>query len=61
VLQSEVQLLCPYCGERVSVLVDHSVPEQTYVEDCEVCCRPMLVTCTVDGDLARVDARRGDE
>lgn len=32
---------CPYCWEPISVLLDLSVSEQTYVEDCEVCCRPL--------------------
>ena len=32
---------CPHCWEPVSVLVDTSVPSQTYVEDCEVCCNPI--------------------
>ena len=37
---------CPHCWERIVVSVDTSVPEQQYVEDCSVCCRPMVVTCT---------------
>ena len=32
---------CPYCWESISILVDTSIPSQTYVEDCEVCCNPM--------------------
>ncbi|MUP47531.1 CPXCG motif-containing cysteine-rich protein [Gramella sp. BOM4] len=32
---------CPYCWEEISVLLDPSVSRQTYVEDCEVCCRPI--------------------
>ena len=39
---------CPYCGERISMLVDTSVG-QTYIEDCEVCCRPIEVRYTVEG------------
>jgi hypothetical protein len=35
---------CPYCWENVSMLLDPSVYEQTYVEDCEVCCNPIQVT-----------------
>lgn len=38
-ISSEVQ--CPYCGEYFEVLVDGSVPHQKYIEDCEVCCRPI--------------------
>jgi len=32
---------CPYCWEEVSVLLDPSIRRQTYIEDCEVCCRPI--------------------
>lgn len=33
--------MCPYCWEEISVLLDPSVRQQTYIEDCEVCCRPI--------------------
>ncbi|MDF1692192.1 MAG: CPXCG motif-containing cysteine-rich protein [Zhongshania sp.] len=46
---------CPYCGERVELLVDSSEGEQQYTEDCEVCCRPMVVSVAIDEDeLPRV-------
>jgi hypothetical protein len=32
------------------VLVDGSLPQQTYVEDCEVCCRPIVLDVSVDAD-----------
>jgi len=34
---------CPYCWEEISMLFDTSVEEQTYIEDCEVCCNPIEV------------------
>jgi hypothetical protein len=47
---------CPYCWERIGVAVDTSVPEQQYVEDCSVCCRPIVVTCTAaDGHVIGID------
>lgn len=34
------------------MLIDYSVPNQTYVEDCEVCCNPIQITATIsDGQL----------
>jgi hypothetical protein len=39
---------CPYCWATVSVVIDPSVPSQTYVEDCEVCCHPMEIRYVVD-------------
>lgn len=49
-LLQESAVHCPYCGESITLLVDGSVDEQHYVEDCEVCCRPMEVTVRVSGD-----------
>jgi Cysteine-rich CPXCG len=39
---------CPYCGEPIELVIDDSVPEQRYVEDCSVCCRPIEVHVIVD-------------
>lgn len=47
-LQEEVSSECPYCGESITLLVDCSEPQQQYIEDCEVCCRPINVTVIVD-------------
>jgi hypothetical protein len=46
----EHSAVCPYCGEPIELLVDCSVPQQRYVEDCQVCCRPMNVDVWVDAD-----------
>ncbi|ASV30693.1 CPXCG motif-containing cysteine-rich protein [Maribacter cobaltidurans] len=35
---------CPYCWEEVSMLMDSSITDQTYIEDCEVCCNPIEIT-----------------
>lgn len=39
---------CPYCWEILEILVDPSVPEQSYVEDCQVCCQPILMDVAFD-------------
>lgn len=44
------QIDCPYCGESIELLVDDSAGDQQYIEDCQVCCRPIVVTVVVDGD-----------
>lgn len=50
---------CPYCWESISMLLDLSVREQTYVEDCEVCCRPIRIHYAAKrGALADFDAAR---
>jgi len=53
---------CPYCGEPITVLVDASCGDQSYIEDCEVCCQPMIVNVAVDeAGEAGVSLRREDE
>ncbi|WP_082050796.1 CPXCG motif-containing cysteine-rich protein [Neotamlana sedimentorum] len=34
---------CPYCWETISMLLDYSVNQQKYIEDCEVCCNPIQI------------------
>ena len=46
--ENERYFACPYCGETISMLLDLSVGEQNYVEDCEVCCRPIEIYFTVN-------------
>ncbi|MBT3183455.1 MAG: CPXCG motif-containing cysteine-rich protein [Nitrospina sp.] len=41
---------CPHCGETISVLVDLSISNQEYIEDCEVCCRPIEISYAVGAD-----------
>lgn len=51
---------CPYCGERLEVLIDPSVVEQDYIEDCQVCCRPINFFVSLDEEGV-VDVRVGHE
>lgn len=48
-LEEEHNFSCPFCWQTISILVDLSVPEQDMIQDCEVCCRPMRIVCTVEG------------
>jgi len=53
---------CPYCWETIEVVVDCSVDEQEYTEDCRVCCRPMIISVYIDdGQLQGIDARSEDD
>ncbi len=46
IVESVVQ--CPYCWERFTLLVDASITQQEYIEDCEICCRPIDFEIAVD-------------
>ena len=41
---------CPYCWQQISMVLDTSAGDQTYIEDCEVCCKPIEVHYTVSGE-----------
>ena len=42
---------CAFCGETNDVIVDASAGRrQAFTEDCTVCCRPNLISLTVDDD-----------
>lgn len=41
-------IACPYCGETIEIAVDVSAGSQTYTEDCQVCCRPIVMRLVVD-------------
>ncbi|NQZ59236.1 MAG: CPXCG motif-containing cysteine-rich protein [Lentisphaeraceae bacterium] len=59
---SEMDIQCPYCGEYIAVEIDCSVESQSYIEDCQVCCRPINFSVLVDEDgLAHVRVTNENE
>lgn len=49
----EKYIECPYCGETINILIDSSDLDQQYIEDCQVCCKPItfLVSENLNGDM----------
>ena len=37
----ESSIYCPYCGESIEVLLNPEDGGADYIEDCQVCCRPI--------------------
>ena len=61
-LQEPVETVCPYCGEAIQLLIDCSIPEQEYIEDCQVCCRPIQILASVDSEgIPSITTRSEDE
>ncbi len=54
---------CPYCGETFETSIDASGGDQEYIEDCQVCCRPIVFRLHTDaaGNLLDVETRRDDD
>lgn len=50
-LESDATYACPSCSEINAVGVDPTAGRrQTLVEDCPVCCRPLVFAIVVDAD-----------
>lgn len=52
---------CPYCGEPIELRVDDSAGDQDYIEDCQVCCRPIEVAVRIGCDGAIEVRARADD
>ena len=55
---------CPWCGSPTEVTLDCSAGSQTFVEDCMVCCAPIVVRLDCDlvtGALTGLSAVRENE
>ena len=50
---------CPYCAEPIEIYVEPDV-RGSFVQDCEVCCNPWVVSVIGRGDDRHLDVRRGD-
>ena len=50
---TEKSIDCPYCGETIRVLIEPSDMDQQYIEDCQVCCRPINFSVyeNMNGDI----------
>ena len=53
----EQSFTCPYCWQEISMILDLSSGDQSYIEDCEVCCRPLRISfSSYDGELESFSA-----
>ena len=54
---------CPYCGETFETEIDVSGGNQEYIEDCYVCCRPIVFRIEVgaDGELTGLETHRDND
>ena len=54
---------CPHCGETFETEIDTSGGSQEYVEDCYVCCKPIIFRIDVDtdGELVELEVQREND
>jgi len=53
---------CPYCYSEISMVLEVHHGGQEYIEDCEVCCRPISISYKVeDSSIVSFLAKSLDE
>lgn len=57
-MNESVSVACPYCGEPLFIEPEPSMEPIEYVEDCHVCCRPIVITIHYSEKGSEVSARR---
>jgi hypothetical protein len=47
-MEETVEVNCPHCGESFTTFVDLSAGPTSYIEDCQVCCKPINMAISLD-------------
>lgn len=53
-LLDEEEIECPNCGEFITVVIDKTIDAQQYIEDCSVCCKPIIIDVNLNQDFKRI-------
>ncbi|OIO38951.1 MAG: hypothetical protein AUJ72_01705 [Candidatus Omnitrophica bacterium CG1_02_46_14] len=62
-LENDQDFNCPYCASVNSIRIDQTGgSRQTFVTDCEVCCRPIQIEVEIfqDGEVGLIAKREGE-
>ena len=55
-MENTAEYSCAYCGEIISTFVDLSAgSQQSYVEDCQVCCQPNILYIQLDEETLEIE------
>lgn len=50
-IENDYEFLCPYCGEALFTRLDLTGGrKQEFIQDCEICCRPILIRIEFEAD-----------
>lgn len=51
--------ICPHCWESNENIADLTIDQQSYIEDCQVCCHPVQICFSVvNNELVNLDVDR---
>ncbi len=55
-MQNTAEYTCAFCGETNLTFVDLSAgTQQSYVEDCQVCCQPNVLYLEIDEETLNIE------
>jgi hypothetical protein len=55
-MENSAEFVCAFCGETNPTFIDISAgSQQSYVEDCQVCCNPNVLYISIDEVTLEVD------
>jgi hypothetical protein len=55
-MQTTSEYTCAFCGEPNTTFIDISGGmQQSYIEDCQVCCRPNILYIAIDEDTLDIE------
>ena len=58
----DAKIQCPYCWETLTVFIEPLESDQSYVEDCQVCCAPIAIRVHLhEGEVAELSAEREND
>jgi hypothetical protein len=59
----ELGVQCPYCGKGFATQIDITAGDQNYIEDCQVCCKPIMFNVHIDADgkISEAEIHREDD
>ena len=60
-MNEALSIQCPYCGETLVIEPEPSDETIEYVDDCHVCCQPIVMTVSYSEDGSEVSAKRENE
>lgn len=60
-MNENIAVNCPYCGEVLYIEPEPADREIEYIEDCHICCRPIVFSIHYSGSGSRVKVRREND
>jgi len=59
--EEPVTISCPYCGESQVKVIDLGDMTGEFIEDCEICCRPIVLELAMQSNTLIPTVKREDD